>query len=219
MAAAEQPDLCRDCWVLEQVQFCIEHRLNSLLLVEPACELVIDGKTGRYAKRLARTVKSKWSLAKGLGSFSLRQSTLKDDDPSVQEVRKKGRPLDELLWQCAWKMSNGRLLPGCRRDDVIKLSRWPNLTRVSSSAHSMKIAALLSASPTSLVLASQILNVDEKEVFQFYSAARYAGLVETIERDDRIMTLTQGRPRPNLAVVRRVLKRLESRKQERLDHS
>ena len=218
MAAAEQPDLCRDCWVLEQIQFCIKHRLNSLLLIEPACELVIDGKTGRYAKRLARTVTSKWSLSRGMGQFSLRHSTLKDDDPSIQEVRSKGRPLDELLWQCAWKMSNGRLLPGCRRDDVVQLKSWPNLTRVSSSANSMKIAALLSARPTSLGMAARLLNISEREVFQFYSAARYAGIVETIHRDDKVITLRQGKRR-NLAIIRRLLRHMESLQQGRTVHT
>lgn len=217
MAVAEQPNPCRECWVLEQVQFCIEHRLNSLLLVDPACELVIDGKTGRYARRLARTVKSKWSLSKGLGSFSQRQSTLKDDDPSVQEVRKQGRPLDELLWQCAWKMSNGRLLPGCRKDDVVKLKRWPNLTRVSSSAHSLKIAALLSAQPLSLTVAARVLNIDEKEVFQFYSAARYAGLIETVRRDDKVIAISHS-IRRHSPTLRRLLTHMDA-KQPQLLHS
>jgi len=214
MAAAEQPDLCRDGWVLEQVQFCMEHHLNSSLLIEPACELVIAGAEGRYIKRLARTVKSKWSLARGKGHFSLRHSSLPDDDPIVDEVKKTGRPLSELLWQCAWHWSSGQLLPGCRRDDVVKLRCWPNLTRISVSRNSMRIAALLTARPTSLVLASRILNIEEKEVFQFYSAARYAGLVETINRDNRVLTMTKGRRR-NLSMIRRLLKHIETRRDHR----
>lgn len=214
MAAAEQTDLCRDSWVLEQVRYCIEHKLNSTLLIDPASELVIAGAEGRYIKRLARTVKSKWSLSKGKGHFCRRHSALSDSDPVLERTRQDGRPLNELLWDYAWRWSDGRLLPDCRRDDVAKLTRWPNLTRVSSSANSMRIAALLTARPTSLVLASRILNVEEKELFQFYSAARYAGLTDSVNRDARVVSMTQG-SRRNLGMIRRLLKHLEGLRNQR----
>lgn len=215
MAAAKKTDLCKDNWVLEQVEFCIAHGLNSLLLVEPACELVIAGPEKLFIKRLARTVKSKWHLSQGDGHFSLRHSSLEEGDPSLAMVRAEGRPLSELQWECAFHQAEGRLLPGCRRDDVVKLNAWPNLTRLSRTKNSFRIAALLNHRPTSPVLASRILNVDEKEVYQFYSAAKYAGLTDTINRDgrdNRVVTMAAGHGR-NLGFIRRLLQHLEGKQE------
>ncbi|MEJ2063302.1 MAG: hypothetical protein P8X74_08520 [Reinekea sp.] len=66
------------------------------------------------------------------------------------------RDLAELLWHLAYHQSAGGLLPGCRRDDVIKLIQWPNFTRLPKSPESHRIAALFSRRATSIVLASRI---------------------------------------------------------------
>jgi hypothetical protein len=95
---------------------------------------------------------------------------------------KSGRPLDELIWCMAFHLSDGELLSGCRRDDVVKLTRWPNLTRLPNTPNGFRIAALLTQRATSPVLASRLLKISEAEINRFYSAAQRAGYTTIINR-------------------------------------
>jgi len=94
------------------------------------------------------------------------------------------RPIDELLWTLGYYSFNGSLSFGCRRDDVVKMVRWPNYTRLPHDSSFHRISALLTSRPTSIVLASKLLNIPEEEVYRFYNAARYAGYVKAINRPD-----------------------------------
>ena len=103
--------------------------------------------------------------------------------PRLQNVH--GRPMQELLWIAGfhgYKEERCCLDAGCRRDDVIRLRHWPNFTRLPATANSFRLASLFNSRPTSVVLASKILNVPEQEVMQFYNAACYSGLVVRINR-------------------------------------
>ncbi len=93
-----------------------------------------------------------------------------------------GRNLDELMWHTALCASNGRLMQGCRRDDVILLRHWPNLTRLTTTPNAVRIAALLTRYPTSVTLAHHLLNIPAAELNAFYSAARCAGLAVAVNR-------------------------------------
>lgn len=93
-----------------------------------------------------------------------------------------GRNIDELMWMAGFYASDGRLLEGCFRDDVVELMHWPNLTRLPSTANTMRIASLLSRHPTSITLAQKFLGVSFNELYQFYSAARCAGLARAVNR-------------------------------------
>ncbi len=93
-----------------------------------------------------------------------------------------GRNIDELMWMSAFHASKGRLMDGCFRDDVVELTYWPNLTRLPLTANTPRIAALLNRHPTSITFAARLLKVDMKEMYQFYSAARCAGLARAINR-------------------------------------
>lgn len=99
--------------------------------------------------------------------------------PSPEAV---GRNIDELMWQTAFYASSGRLMEGCYRDDVVELTYWPNLTRVPLTENTPRIAALLNRHPTSVFFAARLLKVEMAEMYQFYSAARSAGLACAINR-------------------------------------
>lgn len=99
--------------------------------------------------------------------------------PTILQV---GRNIDELMWQAAFFASEGRLMKGCYRDDVVMLEFWPNFSRLPHTPNSMRITALLSRHPTSIFLAGRLLKVDAKEMYQFYSAARAAGFARAINR-------------------------------------
>lgn len=93
-----------------------------------------------------------------------------------------GRNIDELMWQAAFYVSEGRLMEGCNQADVIQLDYWPNLTRLPHTQNSFRILALLSKHPTSVFFASRLLKVPASEIYQIYSAAKAAGLGRAINR-------------------------------------
>jgi len=93
-----------------------------------------------------------------------------------------GRNIDELMWQAAFHASQGRLMEGCYRDDVVELTYWPNLTRLPLTPNTARISALLNRHPTSVTLAARLLKVELSEMYQFYSAARCAGLARAVNR-------------------------------------
>lgn len=101
--------------------------------------------------------------------------SLNDGAPVKKRTRRIGRPVDELLWQLAFKLSSGKLINGCRKEDIVYLAQWPNFTRVARTPNSLKIAALLAARPIHLDIAARLLAVPVEEVYQFYSAADMAG--------------------------------------------
>lgn len=93
-----------------------------------------------------------------------------------------GRNIDELMWTAAFHASDSRLMLGCYRDDVVELRHWPNFTRIPHTPNSLRIAALLVQHPTSVTLAARLLKIEREELYQFYSAARCAGLARAVNR-------------------------------------
>merc|ERR1711941_20822 len=126
---------------------------------------------------------SDWlNLPSGHGPSVNSFERLMPDSNEMQEVIQRGRPLDELLWMTAWLHSDGELLSGCRRDDVVSFQRWPNLSRLPHLASTHRIVALLTQRPSSIVLASRLLKIPESEVAQVYSAGQRAGYAAPINR-------------------------------------
>ncbi len=88
-----------------------------------------------------------------------------------------GRNIDEAFWKAGIYLSKGRLIKPCRREDVIELIHWPNLTRLPATPNTMAMAAFFSRHPTTITLASRLLKISLPELFTFYSAAYSAGWV------------------------------------------
>jgi len=100
----------------------------------------------------------------------------------VLDDARVSRSIDELLWIAGFHISAGRLMEGCYRDDVVELMHWPNLTRIPTTPNTMRLASLLSHHPTSITLAQHFLRIDREEAYQFYTAARCAGLARSVNR-------------------------------------
>jgi len=130
---------------------------------------------------------------------------LQPGSSEVSNALSQGRPLQELIWMSAYLISDGKLLPGCQRDDVIQLNMWPNLTRLVRSPNMCRIAALFSARPTSIELAARILAVPLEEMFQFYSAASYAGYTTAINRPTETLRL---KPHRRQSLIKKLMVRL-----------
>ncbi|MDH4134958.1 MAG: hypothetical protein OEV31_09200 [Gammaproteobacteria bacterium] len=93
-----------------------------------------------------------------------------------------GRNIDELMWTAAFRASGGRLMKGCFRDDVVQLRHWPNLSRLPMTPNTMRITSFLTRHPTSITLAQRLLKIEPAELYQFYSAARCAGIAHVLNR-------------------------------------
>ncbi|MBE9516260.1 MAG: hypothetical protein IME93_04730 [Proteobacteria bacterium] len=97
---------------------------------------------------------------------------------------KEKQGINELLWQAAYFASEGRLMAGCLRQDVVSLDYWPNITRLATPDNAIGICALLTRYPTSVTLAIRILKVKPEEVYAFYSAAKASGVARATNRAD-----------------------------------
>lgn len=175
------------------------------ILVTPSGTIVIRGDIRRFYDHAGLAARVQEGLVQGQCQW---QRVDEDDACLAGCLPNTGRPLEELLWTLAFKEFNDRkscLHDGCRRDDVVRLNHWPNLTRVPFGINSHRLAALFSARPTSIALAGKILGVDESEVLQFYNAAWYAGLVTRVNRVAEPVTLVRHR---NQSLISSLLKHL-----------
>lgn len=102
------------------------------------------------------------------------------DEVALPYASGPGRPIGDLLWQVAFHTSQGNLIEGRSKYDVVQFQRWPNLTRLPVTPNSARICALLTRHPTTIMLVHRMLGIDKEEVYQNYSAAYSAGLVNAI---------------------------------------
>ncbi len=112
----------------------------------------------------------------------IRVTVLKPNDSRLPDEKEFGRNIDELMWQAAFYASDGRLMDGCYRDDMVEIRHWPNLIRLPHTINTVRILALLTRHPTSISFAKRLLKIDAEEIYQVYSAARCAGLTRIINR-------------------------------------
>lgn len=92
------------------------------------------------------------------------------------------RNIQELLWNAAFHASQGRLVEGRSKYDVVQFRHWPNLTRLPVTPNAARICALLTRHPTTIMLIHRMLCIDKEEAYQIYSAAYCAGMANSISR-------------------------------------
>lgn len=134
-------------------------------------ELLLSPKRGEYIARISDTAgffqapKTAFSVVEIKEKFPLTAATLR---------------MEELLWEAALGASQGRLINGLRKFDVVQFTRWPNLTRVSLTPNVMRICALLTRYPSGITLGSRILKIDDAEMYSICSAAKAVGIVNML---------------------------------------
>lgn len=136
-------------------------------------ELLVSPKRGKYIARLSDAA----------GFFQARQSSfvvteLPEGFPSaVAPLR-----MEDLLWEASLQASQGRLVDGLRKYDVVQFTRWPNLTRVSLTPNITRICALLTRYPSGVNLGYKILKIEEAEMYSVCSAAQIVGIANIKNR-------------------------------------
>lgn len=168
--------------------------------------LVIYGEAGSF---IARNMSISALLAAN-EDHHFKVIYLASDSPLLRHATTIARPVGEFLWQLSYRMAaGGILLPGCAADDVVFLKQWPNFTRLSHTPAMLQLASLFSARPTPLDVAARVLKISQKEVYRFYSAARYAGYADKLGRSETVVEPTTVIGDSERAgVIRALMKRL-----------
>jgi len=94
---------------------------------------------------------------------------------AITDTPVPARSIKDLLWMAAFHASQGLLLEGCSKYDVVQFRHWPNLTRLPATQNAARVCALLTRHPTTIMLVHHILDIEKSEVHQIYSAACSAG--------------------------------------------
>lgn len=184
-----------DC-LIDILRRATANRQDIIVSAEDAGELTVLSARGEY-----------FAQVRDLAGFCKTPSdqftveVLKPSDTRLPPPDVIGANLDELLWQAGFHASDGRLMEGCYRDDVVQLAAWPNLSRLPRTANSIRISALLVRYPTSISLASRLLGIDRREVFQFYTAARCAGMAQALNRKSEEPRLEPHRNKTLLSLL------------------
>jgi hypothetical protein len=117
-------------------------------------------------------------------------------------------PFDSFLWKVALWTARGRVPSGTDLDAPIQLEAWPNFTRLWIPPHALRIAALWSRHPRSLLSTARAIAVPQRYVFAFYSAVHAIGLVA--QARDISAAPSPVEPKQHRSLLQRILDRLLS---------
>lgn len=123
-------------------------------------------------------------------------------NPQLQEKAKI--KIQAFIWQLAIWTAQGRLIEPIRPDTVLKLTAWPNMTRMAYLPESMRISAFLIKTPASLSMLYKLLPLEMNDILNFIAAAHaigYLSFEQSAEPRPAARELVQ--PRPAAAVLER----------------
>ncbi len=114
---------------------------------------------------------------------------------------------EDVRWNVALWTSRGRLPAGTNPNQPVQLTAWPNFTRVATTPHAMKIAALWTLEALSPIELAERLRLPQRVIFSFYSAASAANLVTTIQETSTPVAI-EPPPRQRQGLFSRILRTL-----------
>ena len=144
------------------------------------------------------------------GTISL--SRLEGDKPSDETFDTRIVDSEGLMWKAALWASRGRVPVGTSFMTPVIMSRWPNLPKLLVFPHALRVAALWAKSSYSLVDTAKYLEIPQRNVFAFFSAAHAIGLVDMAEGT----VASSAAPPPTLmqarkGILNRIINRLRLR--------
>ena len=188
-----------DDYLINIIRRAVKNNQNIHVSIPSLGSITVQSSTGEY---IDNTEDLQRFCRFPASTYKVSILSAKDAKPDTSQV---GRNIDELMWIVGFCVSDGRLMEGCYRDDVVELMYWPNLTRLPSSSNTMRLASLLSQHPTSITLAYRFLKIDKAEAYQFYTAARCAGLARAVNRKPEEPSL---KPHRNQALLGLLLNKI-----------
>jgi len=91
-------------------------------------------------------------------------------------------PAQAFIWKLTLLTARGRVPDGTDLLQPVFLQHWPNLTRLDPIPHGLRIAALWSKQPRSLLSMFGILGIPFEHILNLYSAANAIGLAGPANR-------------------------------------
>lgn len=199
---ADIPYFSADDTIILPIRRAMANKQNVRIALPGAGEIYLNTGRGEYLFQ-----GSQMGVLLTAHISSLEVAVLDEKTASGVFADVTGRNIDELMWTAAFKASGGRLMKGCFRDDVVQLRHWPNLSRLPITPNSMRITAFLTRNPTSIMLAKRLLKIEAAEIYQYYSAARCAGIAHVLNRKPPEPVL---KPHRNQALLGMLLSKIAS---------
>jgi len=95
-----------------------------------------------------------------------------------QVPRLASGPLEELLWNATVNVSRGRLLAGKRCEDVVRLKRWPDFSRLAQDRRLLPLAAFMSVNAADLPTVAKHTGTALTQVIDFHNACAVLDYLE-----------------------------------------
>lgn len=135
------------------------------------------------------------------------QSNKNQKTKKTQE--KQSWNMEAFVWLITLWSSRGRLPKGTSLANPVYLMQWPNLTRLETLPHAVRISALLYQQPHTLPDIATRLGIEQRYVFSFYSACKAIGLANISKRQvDKTFAPQQSAVNKNKSILSKLLGKL-----------
>lgn len=132
-----------------------------------------------------------------------------DIEKYINEGEQHEASMSQFMWKIAIWTSAGRMPAGTLPSIPIHLNHWPNFTRLKEIPNGIRIAALLSAQPSSPAIVAKVLKIPINQVSTFYAASRALGLATSTTKEATSTTRLKATPKSNHhTLFGRILQRL-----------
>ena len=100
-------------------------------------------------------------------------------------------PIERFLWDLTVKTARGRVPEGTSLDELYVVQHWPNLPRLAHSQNAMRISAFWINQPQSINHIVEKLNIPQKDVLTYFSAARSIGILIPAKRKEDSLSIPE----------------------------
>jgi len=109
-------------------------------------------------------------------------NTGKKELPADETDGLKSMSINHLIWDLTLRTARGRVPEGTDLSASYYLQSWPNFPRLPHTPYGMRIASLWAGNPRTLDNIAQSLDIEQSDVYSFYSAAMTTGLTGSATR-------------------------------------
>ncbi len=95
----------------------------------------------------------------------------------------KAQPLTHLLWFTTFTCSQGKLIEGHQKGDIVQLKRWPNLN-LPGCKRLVKLAAYMHSNAVDLDTVQASTGIPIAQIHNFYNACKVIGLIAHSQHTD-----------------------------------
>lgn len=94
----------------------------------------------------------------------------------VAEQTLKPQPLNHLLWYTAFTCSQGKVIKGYQKGDIVYLKRWPNIN-LPGCKQLIKLAAYMQSNAVDLDTVQVNTSIPMAQIYNFYNACKVIDLI------------------------------------------